>query len=407
MNKLLQKWYCNKLFCITKHSLVLCFVFFANLTHAQVNLVQDGSFEDTIEIKFGQHVPQKCIKNWSTIDSLWPSTGYTAYLHYVFPDGDERLPFTGTAYINSRTGYAVVQLTTFWRYGWNRSLIRNRLKHNLIAGKSYCGKCYNQPSNAATLVTNGFSMYFDNGQLDTNIVLDSSCKYYFVHPQIILNQINSDTGKWTLLSGTFIANGTETMLTLGNFLSDSAILTFNQFPNSINQCECAETFVDDVSLIPVDIANWLHDTSCAIGDSVYIGLPTYEVPDAIWYTANGTLIDTASGIWVHPTQPITKYVQVIDVCDTLRFDTLTVKLFPLNIKSLSSNITMQIYPNPAKETFTVQKVYGSKVQLINMYGQVVQQQMVLNNSATFNVGALARGVYYVKGEGQVGKVVVD
>jgi hypothetical protein len=140
---------------------------------------------------------------------------------------------------------------------------------------------------------------------------------------------------------------------------------------------------------------------------VYIGLPKYEVPDAMWYSANGAPMGTGSGLWVHPTQAITKYVQAIDVCDTIRYDTLTVKLFPLNIKSLSSNFTMQIYPNPAKETFTIQKVYGSKVQLINMYGQLVQLQLVFNNSATFNVGALARGVYYVKGEGQVGKILIE
>jgi Secretion system C-terminal sorting domain len=68
---------------------------------------------------------------------------------------------------------------------------------------------------------------------------------------------------------------------------------------------------------------------------------------------------------------------------------------------------IKIYPNPAKEIFAVVKVLGTKVQLVNMYGQIVQEQVVVNNSAVFNVANLPRGVYFVKGERQVCKVVLE
>jgi Secretion system C-terminal sorting domain len=404
MRVLLKKLFCNSFNII---GVAIPLLLISNIIEAQVNLIPNASFEDTLDLTLDGR-GQSSLNNWHNLDSLRPDNCLFVYLSYNSPDYSIRLPVNGHIQQEPKSGYGFIGLTTFFiapGYSTIRSVASVRLKSKLIAGTKYCAKAYTSPFEIDDTYSNGFGMYFDNGQLDTIVAQDSSGIYPFVAPQVQAQLPIVDLTNWVKISNTLVANGTETHCHLGNFLSD--IATDTVYTNSFLVCHCSELAIDNVSLIPVDIANWLHDTSCAIGDSVYIGLPTYEVPDAIWYTANGILIDTASGLWVHPTQPITKYVQAIDVCDTIRYDTLTVKLFPLNIKSLSSNITMQIYPNPAKETFTVQKVYGSKVQLINIYGQVVQQQMVLNNSATFNVGALARGVYYVKGEGQVGKVVVD
>jgi hypothetical protein len=77
------------------------------------------------------------------------------------------------------------------------------------------------------------------------------------------------------------------------------------------------------------------------------------------------------------------------------------------VEALVQDKLMQIIPNPAMETFIVQKVYANTIQLLNMLGQVVQVQTVTNNKATFNVGAYARGVYFVKADGQVFRVVLE
>jgi Secretion system C-terminal sorting domain len=77
------------------------------------------------------------------------------------------------------------------------------------------------------------------------------------------------------------------------------------------------------------------------------------------------------------------------------------------VEALVQDIAMQILPNPAMETFIVDKVSANNIQLLNMLGQVMQVQTVTNNKATFNVGAYARGVYFVKADGQVLRVVLQ
>lgn len=325
------------------------------------------------------------------------------------------MPFNYYFYYQpTHSGYGFAEITAYFIYPFFppapkiRSVARVQLKNKLVAGKKYCAKSNIAPFEAEQWLTNGYGMYFDNGQLDTIVVKDSSGIYPFVTPQVKAQQIISDTTNWTLVSGTFVANGTEAFCTLGNFLSDSNTQKIYNLASNGSTCNCSDVAIDDVSLIAVDIANWLPDVYATLNDSVYIGLPIYEVPDAVWYTINGTIIDTASGIWVHPTQAVTKYIQAIDVCERIAYDTITVYAYPTINTSLSiNNFQLSIIPNPAKEIFVVEKVLGVKLQLVNRYGQVVQEQVVVNNSAVFNVGALPKGVYFVKGERQVCKVVLE
>jgi hypothetical protein len=404
MRSILKKWFW-----------INCILLLINIKmYCQVNLIIDQSFEDTISTNFCDATK---LKYWHTLDSTRIGVGNSGYynLSNYCADLNFHLPNNYFFFQYPKSGNGMLHLRTYIVYNGGlpkpstlRSIMRSRLKSKLVQGKKYCAKINVSPFERQTYFTNGIGIYFDNGQLDTIVAKDSSGQYPFVNPQVQCPFVIDDTLNWHSFSGSFVANGSETFCTIGNFLSDTnTIKTLN--PGNVLGCNCSEILIDDVSLIATDISNWLHDTSCAIGDSVYIGLPKYEVPDAIWYTANGTLIDTASGIWVHPTNTVTQYIQTIDVCERIAYDTMTVFAYPLSIdngKWIMEN-GINIYPNPAKETFTVQKVSGNKVQLINMYGQVVQQQMVLNGQAVFNVGAMARGMYYVKSEGQVGKVVVE
>ena len=115
--------------------------------------------------------------------------------------------------------------------------------------------------------------------MDTIVAQDSSGIYPFVNPQVQCGFIIDDTLNWKVVEGLFTATGNETFLTIGNFLTDAN--TQKSFCNISEPCQCSETIIDDVSVIEVNASNWLHDTTIIIGDSVYIGLPIYEVPDAL------------------------------------------------------------------------------------------------------------------------------
>jgi hypothetical protein len=193
------------------------------------------------------------------------------------------------------------------------------LRQKIIAGKTYCATIYtNSDSLLTSASTNGLSMYFDNGQLDTvyTIHKDSSGYYPFVQPQVQCNFIIKQTTNWQKVQGSFVANGTEEYITIGNFLSDSAIS--REINNIMGWADTAQNIViDDVSLIPIDIKNWLHDTNCTLGDSVWVGLDPFDYTDGKWFTAQGQYIKTGQGFWYTPTQAVTQFVQSIDVCGAI------------------------------------------------------------------------------------------
>ena len=380
---------------------------------AQVNLVPNPSFEDTTKIVIPTFT-QQCLTNWHNLDSLRPNNcGALLFsLYFNYQGNSFTLPLNMWGHTYPRNGNNIISNTNYVYYPWIpppptlRAVTSSRLKSKLLSNKKYCAKAWVTPADYEGYFTNGFGIYFDNGQLDTIVAKDSSGIYPFVTPQVQAPMLN-DSSKWTLVSGTFTANGSETHIHLGNWLADSAML-FQ--PNNIGSCECEEIFIDDVSLIPVDIENWLRDTSVTFADSVYIGLPTYEVPDAVWYTINGVSIDTASGIWVKPTEGITRYIQAIDVCDKVAYDTVTVYAYPLSNFELGiKNFELKVFPNPATNVLTifVNNLMNQSVVITNTSMQIVVQQNLQQPTTNIDISHWASGVYVVRYAGVVKKLVVQ
>jgi hypothetical protein len=69
-----------------------------------------------------------------------------------------------------------------------------------------------------------------------------------VVPQIQNSTFISDTMNWVKVSGSFIANGGEKFLTIGNFQPDSLTDTLVVINNPINYFNAAYYYIDDVSL---------------------------------------------------------------------------------------------------------------------------------------------------------------
>jgi hypothetical protein len=114
-----------------------------------------------------------------------------------------------------------------------------------------------------------------------------------------------------------------------------------------------------------------------LGDSVYIGLPQFEVSDALWYNSSGGLIGTGSGIKVKPTQSVTQYIQAIDVCSAMRYDTMTVTAWPLGLATSPQGAgwgEVVVYPNPAQTILSIKAASPSlaKTSIVEMYNSIGQ-----------------------------------
>jgi Secretion system C-terminal sorting domain len=397
----------NYLLIIKLALIILLFTVCASKVVAQtVNLIPDPSFEDTLDIV--GYETQLALKYWKNLDSTRIAACRTVYFYLgnmqLFNSNFNQLPRGG--------GGGITIGSSFYNpsYEFQRGLCRTKLKSKLVSGKKYCVKIYAVSCERyAPYVTDGLQLYFDNGGLDTMISIhgDSSGIFPQVSPQISLNKILTDTVNWNLVMGNFVANGTEEFLTIGNFKNDSATNKIVINPGTLND-PISELLIDDVSVYPIDLANWLPPSyGCGIGDTAIIGLPNCETPDAKWYTYNMVLIDSGSQIKVKPVANGTKYICGIDMCNTMVFDTVEVRWWPLAISNeqLAMN-NLKVYPNPATDAIQVSNVAGDKVGLYNTVGQLVAEQKVMQNKAELQVAHLPKGLYVVKTAGQVAKVVI-
>src|SRR5690606_23016590 len=102
----------------------------------------------------------------------------------------------------------------------HRGYPRNRLKVPLKNSTVYCATYYVVNTNNNPYAIDAFGMYFSDATLDTINYCNVALTY--LQPQIEnpVGNIITDTLHWIAITGTFVANGNEKYLVLGNFKSD-------------------------------------------------------------------------------------------------------------------------------------------------------------------------------------------
>jgi Secretion system C-terminal sorting domain len=369
-----------------------------------VNIVPDPSFEDTTAVVdwFTSHA----LKQWQNLDSGNFVACRSVYMSFTTPQLPIRLPANQWVFQLPRFGNGMVMLENQYLtapFEFNRSLAKCKLKQCLVIGKTYYAKLHCVPGERTySHFSDGISMYFDNGQLDTMVSIkkDSTGIYPQVVPQVInpYGNVITDTVNWTKIEGCFVANGTETYLTIGNFKSNANTALLPN-PNG-GSPTTSGMLIDDVSVYPIDLANWLPATyTYTLGDSATIGLPNYETPDAKWYTYNMQLIDSGSQIKVLPLQSGTKYICGIDMCNTVVYDTVTVLGVPLLIENGKWKVeNVVVFPNPASSVLKISTttLAPSKFSIYNMQGSLVHSGNLVNGVSQLSILGWASGQYFVR-----------
>jgi hypothetical protein len=405
-------------------SLLLISVFLlAKYSKAQVNLIKDGSFEDTLTNWQWQVIPiSGGLNNWEFFLGVYNpwGLGFSVPMSTVAQNTAYLIP-NGSFNITPRSGNMALEIVTHLdldKYylptiGWNisnmRTPVRTKLKSKLVAGKQYCSTIWVASQVRQTYYnTNGLGMYFDNGQLDTVItVLHDTSGIWgrYVQAQVISYQVIIDSVNWTKIQGSFIANGTETYVTIGNWLTDSTQTKVVNGPASwqVGDMFFSDYLIDDASVIPIDITTWLHDTTCAIGDSVWVGLDRFDYAEGKWYNTNMNYIKTGQGFWYKPTQAVTSFIQSIDVCGTLKYDTMTVYAYPFSNVQLAMNpnrVQLKVWPNPATNSINVTCLSflnnQEKLQILDVTGKEIKHLIPNNKQMEIDISGLANGLYVVK-----------
>jgi gliding motility-associated-like protein len=172
------------------------------------------------------------------------STDYNIHLIYT-----NQSPRSGNGYI----GILLNCGNPAYEY---REFAQVALKNKLSTGKRYCAELYTNSSNHNRYVVGNISMYFSPVK-DTNLWLAG------IHTPQVKNHsgLLSDTVNWMKVAGTFIADGSEQYLIIGNHETNanSTVMQVNYglldgyyFVDDVSVCECNFQFNlgNDTTLCP-------------------------------------------------------------------------------------------------------------------------------------------------------------
>mgnify|MGYP000523306439 CR=1 FL=1 len=370
---------------------------FCNGLNSQIaNYVNNGGFEQYHNCLLPGI---NSVKYWRSIDSSISAN--IGFYSTCFPN----VPSGGLTYQWPRTGQNFCYPTFLCQppqCASYRGYARNRLKTNLVTGKTYCVKFYVCVGNPASYGIDGFGAYFGDNTLDTITTCCIPLTYLTPQIQNPNGNIISDTLNWTLVTGTFVAAGNEKHMVIGNFKSDAAttktLINSNNLPY-VGMDAC----IDDVSCIDVDLPAYAGpDIWCIPGNSVYIGRPSDVGIDeaCIWYKYPNmsTAIDTVAGLWVSPVITTT-YIVKQEICAGIKYDTVVVHQSATGINELDVlKDHLSVYPVPSKDELNLSLPFDHtfhNITITNNLGQIMREEEIVfkNNNATITTSDLPNGVY--------------
>ncbi len=244
-------------------AILFCFWFGCVSAFAQVNLVPNPSFEDTLSCPTIPGFDIASAKFWTAYrgspDFFHPCAnngpffpGGNPVLGVPLNRGGHQFPIHGDSYGG-----------LFTYQGQNGSNMREFmgviLNMDLTIGNKYFFSCYisNGDSVESNASTNNFGMALSTIPYNTNLGLTMSISNFSI---MKFDSIVSEKANWVTLRGSFIADSAYRFLALGNFYND------------------ASTLVDSIAN-SIPLAYYFVDAVCLTSDSLYNELWT-EMPNS-------------------------------------------------------------------------------------------------------------------------------
>jgi gliding motility-associated-like protein len=307
-----------------KHSLFFIGILFLYHTLSSQNLVPNGDFE------FYTQIPNQL--GQISFAKPWFSPPKYAGCKSEYLNSNSLNPYLSTPvnvggsfqYPHSGQGYSCLSIFSLGIP--LREYIEVQLTDTLKPNKCYHISFYLSLLDVCKYRTNNINALFSK---DSIIDSTFSCSNLQYIPQIIYNGAQwIDTISWYHFDETFMANGGEHFLTIGNFFDNDH--TFVDYYNPNGTTTEALYYIDDVSVYPCDApivtANAGADTEICPGDNITIGMPHYNYYKYKWFEADGTLIDTTSSITVSPLNETSYILWIKDFLNQESYDTVTVRI---------------------------------------------------------------------------------
>jgi hypothetical protein len=406
---LLKNWLSqNRLINNQEKLLLLLIISFFKLT-SQVNYVGNPSFEMFHSGCTGPNFVSK-LKYWGSLDSNLSWAGGALYNTCY-----SNVPYGGPGlYQAPRTGNSLIRTTFFCStvtcsYYSSRTYPKNRLLNTLTSGTTYCVKMWVNLQNNSPYSIDSLQIYFGDVSLDT--IKYCTMPLTYLTPQVTNTLgIISDTLNWIEVKGTFVANGSEKYMVIGNFQTDTQVAA-TYSPTGTGSGVWAEYMIDDVSVIDFNLPAYAGlDQNIPLGDSAFIGRPPEIGLECTWTTGT-TTVGTSGGIWVKPTSTGTySYVVTQNICGNIKTDTVNVNISSGIEESIVFAQSISIYPQPAKDVLSISlyDYYEPRIQLrvMDVNGRTMRSsELVIRNGKTeLNLGELTNGVYIIQFQNSKGQI---
>jgi hypothetical protein len=307
-----------------KRAFCILFLFINLNAFGQQNLIPNSSFNLTnvptsingVNCELGPFV--EYIRPWSQIHT--PS-GIQIYDSCAFFT-NLRVPYTNNGYQEPHSGTSFIVMVSYDRlmlsFEKRRSYIFCPLQSQLKKNRIYCFEMFLNLTDSSNFTCNNFGAYFSKDSLtydSINFVTQN------IFPQIENDAINNQLTsyiEWMSIKGSFVANGNEKYLTIGNFKSqinpDTVALP------RVSDYRDTGFFLDDVSLVELKALNQEQDTLlvCA-GESKTLSVFP-DITNILWSsgdTLTNINVNAAGKYWVRGTNQ----------CGTVA-DTFWVKILP-------------------------------------------------------------------------------
>ncbi len=384
--------------------LIIIFItFLPALVQAQVNLVRNGSFEQYSSCPTG--IDQiKRANYWQTIDSISVDAGCTPEYCNNCADAATsgvNVPYGADYFHYARTGKGMVESNMYFDNSYTgetaqRNYTQGHLISNLTNGTNYCVTFYVTLAQVSGYANNKIGAYLDNGGIDAG--QDSThcgLPQMAITPQIIDNAIINDTLNWVKIQGSFISNGTERIISIGNF-SDFTHTNAIQlhYPHSFGPVSFY--LIDDVSVIESNaVANAGGNAVTGVGVKHHIGINEDGMP-CTWYAfGDTTAIGYGGGIDITPTATGTyRYVVKLDLCGHVTYDTMTLYVWPAGVGNSQLTVSsLRVYPNPATNEITIENAANCDVVLYDFVGRIALRSYIFSGNEKLNISKITNGIY--------------
>jgi len=257
------------------------------------NLVPNGSFESYSICPNAGYGDIGSASNWYNPTSYSPDYHNSCVTDTIYGNS---VPNNWGGFQNAKSGVAYAGLITMTETD-GREYIQVALTDSLVAGTNYTVKFYVSVADSSPYAANNIGAYFS-----TNPVSSSNSLYLPYIPQIendpLANPLDDRYG-WTEVSGTFIAQGGEQYITIGNFKDDANTDT-TFYPDGSTWLSWSYHYIDDVSVTETfpNSVNGYNQSQITVYPNpangvIYVNSPTL-IESLVVYSSLGQLVYSQS-----------------------------------------------------------------------------------------------------------------